>query len=98
MAKMDELQAASNWRGVVALEREALAVAREVRGVPGLAGAIFNTLGANTYTFTFIYDIDPTNLGVKASLARQTGSADFSIVVDGSETFDYSLIGFSTSA
>ena len=60
--------------------------------------AIFNTLGTNSYTFTFVYDIDPANIGIKASLARQTGSADFSIVVDGSETFDYSLIGFSTSA
>ena len=43
---MDELQAVDDWRGIAALERETLALARDVRGVdPGMAGAIYSTLG-----------------------------------------------------
>ena len=49
MAKLNELQFAGDWRGVVALEKEALALAQELRELrvanPGLAGAILNALG-----------------------------------------------------
>ena len=39
------LHDAGNWQGVVALEREALALARELRGAdPGLAGKIHGIL------------------------------------------------------
>ena len=38
--RLGELQAADDWRGIAALEREALALARDVRRVdPGMAGA-----------------------------------------------------------
>jgi len=44
--RLNELQAAGDWRGVVALEKEALALARELRGaVPSLAGTICSVLG-----------------------------------------------------
>jgi tetratricopeptide (TPR) repeat protein len=47
--RLGELQAADDWRRIAALEREALALARDVRGVdPGMAGAIHSTLG-NAY-------------------------------------------------
>ena len=38
--RLSELEAAADWRGIVALETEALALARDVRGAhPGMAGA-----------------------------------------------------------
>ena len=44
--RLNELQAAHDWRGIAALERAALALARDVRGAhPGAASAILNTLG-----------------------------------------------------
>jgi tetratricopeptide (TPR) repeat protein len=44
--RLNELEAADNWLGIVALEREALALARDLRGGhPGVAGAIHGTLG-----------------------------------------------------
>ena len=44
--RLDERQDACDWLGVAALEREALALAREMRGAnPGMAGAILNLLG-----------------------------------------------------
>ena len=44
--RLQELQDARDWRGVVALEKEALALARELRGAdPGLAGKILSVLG-----------------------------------------------------
>ena len=46
MTRLNELQAAADWRGIAALETEALGLARDVRGVdPGLAGAIHSMLG-----------------------------------------------------
>ena len=43
---MNELQEAADWRGIAALEREALALARDVRGAsPSLAGGIHSMLG-----------------------------------------------------
>lgn len=62
-----------------------------------LEAAIFAALGTNTYSCTFLFDIDPDNKGAKLTIARQTGAATFQLVVDGSETFDYALIGFSAS-
>ena len=44
--RLFELQDADDWLGVVALEKEALALARELRGAdPGLAGKIHGILG-----------------------------------------------------
>ena len=46
VSRMGELEAARDWLGVMALEREALALARELRGTdPGLAGKIHSVLG-----------------------------------------------------
>jgi len=46
VTKLQELQDADDWLGVVALEHEALALARELRGAdPGLAGNILTALG-----------------------------------------------------
>ena len=43
---MGELHKAADWRGIAALEREALALARDVRGAhPSLAGVIHSMLG-----------------------------------------------------
>ena len=41
--RLNELQAADDWRGIAALEREALALAREAH--PGVAGVAYSTLG-----------------------------------------------------
>ena len=47
--RLGELQEADDWRGIAALEREALALARDVRGAhPSLAGVIHSMLG-NAY-------------------------------------------------
>ena len=44
--RLFELQDADDWLGVVALEQEALALARELRGAdPGLAGKVHGILG-----------------------------------------------------
>ena len=44
--RLTELQDARDWRGVVALEKETLDLARELRGArPGLAGKIHGALG-----------------------------------------------------
>jgi len=46
LKRLQERQDADDWRGVVALEKEALALARDVRGAdPGLAGKILGVLG-----------------------------------------------------
>ena len=46
LERLQDLQDAGNWLGVVALEHEALALARELRGAdPGLAGKIHSVLG-----------------------------------------------------
>ena len=46
MGRLQELQDARNWRGVVALEKEALALARELRGADSeTVSAILNVLG-----------------------------------------------------
>ena len=46
---MNELRAAADWRGIAALETEALGLARDVRGVdPGLSCGIHSILG-NSY-------------------------------------------------
>ena len=45
VTRLNELRAAADWRGIAALETEALGLARDVRGVdPGLAGAIHSML------------------------------------------------------
>lgn len=53
--------------------------------------------GGNTYTVSFAYDIDPANPGITITIARATGTDTFQLVLDGSETFDYALIGFFAS-
>ena len=46
VTKLDKLQRGGDWLGVVALEKEALALAQELRGTdPGWASAILNMLG-----------------------------------------------------
>ena len=51
MDRLFDLQAAHDWLGVVALAREALALARELRGAdPGLAGTIHSVLGNGYYS------------------------------------------------
>jgi len=46
LTRLAELEDADDWLGVVALEKEALALAQELRGAhPGWAGKIFNALG-----------------------------------------------------
>ena len=46
VGRLQELQDARDWRGVVALEKEALALARELRGAdPETARAIHSVLG-----------------------------------------------------
>ena len=53
--RLFELQDAGDWLGVVALEQEALALARELRGTdPGLASMIHSVLG-NGYLGTGDY-------------------------------------------
>jgi tetratricopeptide (TPR) repeat protein len=49
--RLFELQDADDWLGVLALEKEALALARELRGAdPGLAGKIHGILGLGFYS------------------------------------------------
>ena len=51
VTRLHVLEDAGNWLGVVALEREALALARDRRGAdPGLAGAIHSNLGLGYYS------------------------------------------------
>ena len=46
VASLRELAAAGDWRGLVALEKEALALARELRGAnPEAVSTILNMLG-----------------------------------------------------
>ena len=48
--RLGELEAAADWRGIVALETEALALARDLRGAhPEVAGAIHGALGLGFY-------------------------------------------------
>ena len=53
--------------------------------------------GGNTYTVEVNGDIDPANSGVTVTITRATGTDTFQLVVDGSETFDMDLIGFTSS-
>ena len=53
--------------------------------------------GGNSYTVTGSFDIDPANLAATVTITRSTGTDTFQLVKDGSQTFDYDLIGFSSS-
>ena len=73
-----------------------------VDGVSTLAGEIQSKLsafgaGGNTYTVTVTHDIDPANPTTTITITRATGTDTFQLVKDGSQTFDYDLIGFSSS-
>lgn len=52
--------------------------------------------GGNTYTITVARSIDPA-LAHTTITVTQSGGLTFGFVVDGSQTFDYSLIGFSST-
>lgn len=52
--------------------------------------------GGNTYTVTASRSIDPA-LAHTTITITQSGGLTFGLVVDGSQTFDYSLIGFSST-
>lgn len=54
-------------------------------------------VGGNEYTVSFAYDIDPANAGAAMTISRSAGADTFQLVIDGSETFDYELIGFFAS-
>ena len=53
-------------------------------------------VGGNTYTITVTRSIDPA-LAHTTITITQSGGLTFGLVVDGSQTFDYALIGFSAS-
>lgn len=53
--------------------------------------------GGNTYTVSVTLDIDPANVAAALTITRASGTDTFQLVKDGSQTFDYDLIGFSTS-
>lgn len=53
--------------------------------------------GGNTYTVSVSFDIDPANVAAALIITRASGSDTFQLVKDGSQTFDYDLIGFSAS-
>jgi hypothetical protein len=52
---------------------------------------------ANNYSVSVTPSIDPANPGMTLTVTRTSGSDDFSIVVDGNETFDMDLIGITTT-
>jgi hypothetical protein len=52
--------------------------------------------GGNTYAVSVSFDINPANRGASLTITR-TGTDTFGLVKDGSQTFDYDLIGFSAS-
>lgn len=62
-----------------------------------IENAIAAALGGNSYAVSINFSIDPASLGVSITIDRLSGSSTFQLVVDGSETFDYGLIGFTAS-
>lgn len=53
--------------------------------------------GGNSYTVAVAFDIDPANNTATVTVTRSAGTDTFQLVKDGSQTFDYDLIGFSAS-
>lgn len=53
--------------------------------------------GGNTYDVTMSRNIDPGLPHSQMTITRSAGTSTFGLVVDGSQTFDMSLIGFSAS-
>ena len=53
--------------------------------------------GGNTYTVAMSQNIDPTAAHTTITITRATGTDTFQLVIDGSETFDMDLIGFTAS-
>ena len=76
---MQELHDAGDWRGVVALEREALALARELRGAdPGLAGNILTALGVGygrTWEYTRACEMHEQDRAMCEALGDRAGVA-----------------------
>lgn len=67
-----------------------------------LALAIKNGLdafgvGGNTYDVSLTADIDPAKQASTLTITRTAGTDTFGLVKDGSQTFDYDLLGFSAS-
>lgn len=54
-------------------------------------------VGGNSYTVAVAFDIDPANRTATVTITRSAGTTTFQLVKDGSQTFDYDLIGFSAS-
>lgn len=53
--------------------------------------------GGNTYSVTVARSIDPAAAGATLTITRATGSDTFQLLVDGNQTFDMALIGFTAS-
>jgi len=77
--RMGELEAARDWLGVVALEHEALALARELRGTdPGLAGRIHSALGLglrNVGEYARAREMHEQDRAMAEALGDRTGMA-----------------------
>lgn len=54
-------------------------------------------VGGNTYDVSLSADIDPGKQASTLTITRTTGTDTFGLVKDGSQTFDYDLLGFSAS-
>lgn len=54
-------------------------------------------VGGNSYTVAASFNIDPANRTATVTITRSAGTDTFQLVKDGSQTFDYDLIGFSAS-
>jgi hypothetical protein len=54
-------------------------------------------VGGNTYDVSLSADIDPGKQASTLTITRASGSDTFGLVKDGSQTFDYDLLGFSAS-
>ena len=54
-------------------------------------------VGGNDYTLSITRSIDPTQPGQTLTITRANGTATFQLVIDGSQTFDMALIGFTAS-
>jgi hypothetical protein len=54
-------------------------------------------VGGNTYDVSLAADIDPAKQASTLTITRTAGTDTFGLVKDGSQTFDYDLLGFSAS-
>lgn len=65
---------------------------------PAIVTALQNAgASANTYTVTVARSIDPAAAHTTVTITRASGTDTFQIVVDGTQTFDMTLLGFTAS-